>query len=578
MDKNGGGACAPNIIPLHKPDNWNGVLIVGERPNSKDFGKGIPFRSGYGLELQRLLANAGIQLKHCATVYAYKEIPPKNDIKNCFLTKTAAKKGDAVEVNGKYITHEFAKYVGELHDEILQLRPKLIVTAGEAALFSVLGESGIDDFRGSMEYYERDGFRTPTLPTHSPARVFAQPQLRYLVSRDMSRISDCLEQGKWPDPNWSITINPDYGTAVKRLQWILDRMDAGEQVRLGVDIETRKRFYIGTIGFAWSNTEAIVIPFIRWDWKPYWESFQEELTMVKLCKSILEHPNARVAGQNYHYDAQYLARHWGVRSHIWCDTMIAHHVCFTADIPKALHVISSIYCEHHEYWKDESHGEDDDKWEPTEESWDSYLLYNGKDCCKTLDAATVLMEEAIPAYEMERGWKFQWDMWQNLLKVMLRGNMYDWDERKKQRTELEVRMGVLEGFMERIVPPELYPRNPKTPFYKSPTQLKDLFYTVLNQPVVTKKNAQKRWVPTTDDNALTTIATREPILKPLCEAIKMYRSMRVFYDTFLTGKPDYDDYLRSMYKEAGTSTTRLASSCDVFDFGLNLQNLPKGDG
>jgi uracil-DNA glycosylase len=565
-------------IKLYVPkENWNGILLVGERPNSKDFPSGIPFRSGFGLELQRQLIKVGIQLKECAATYAYKEIPPKNDIKNCYMTKTAAKKGDAVEYKGKYITHGFMDYIEVLHGEIQSLRPKCIIALGEGALFGVLGESGIDDFRGSMEYYEDGVVSIPVLPTHSPARVFKQTQLRYLVSRDLSRIDECIEQGGWPDPAWNILINPTEDEAIEKLQWLLGRLDGGEEVRLGVDIETRKRFYIGTIGFAWTDRDAVVVPFIRPNWEPYF-SEATEIKVVSLCKSILEHRNVRVAGQNYHYDAQYLARHWGVRSHVWTDTMIAHHCCFTTDIPKALHVISSIYCEYHQYWKDESHGEDDDKWEPTEESWDNYLLYNGKDCCKTLDAANVLMDEVIPAMEMEKGWVFQYGMWQNLLKVMLRGNLYDWDERRKQRKELETKMKVLEDFMETVVPPELYPRHPKTAYYRSPTQLKDLFYGVLNQPVVTKKNAQKMWVPSTDDNALSVIAQREPILKPLCECISMYRSMRVFYDTFLTGVPDFDDYLRSMYKLAGTSTTRLASTGDVFDFGLNLQNLPKGDG
>lgn len=565
------------LIHLYVPKEWNGILLVGERPNEKDFSSGIPFRSGYGLELQRLLAKAGIHLKECASTYAYKEIPPQNDIDKCFLTKSKVKSGEAVEVNGKYITPLFDEYIGALHDEILQLSPKLIITLGNAALFATLGEYGIDDFRGSMEVFERGEIHIPVLPTHSPARVFKQPQLRYLVSRDLSRVSDCLEQGGWPDPKWDVLTNPTYEQTIERLEWILNRLDSGESVRLGVDIETRKRFYIGLLGIAWSETEALVIPFIRPDWTPYWELLEQEISVVTLCKRILEHRNVQVCGQNYHYDAQYLARHWGVRSHIWCDTMIAHHCCFTGDIPKALHVISSIYCEHHQYWKDESHGEEDDKWEPTSDSWDSYNLYCGKDCCKTLDAATVLMEEAIPAYGMERGWEFQWNMWQNLLKCMLRGNLYDWDERERQRKELRKRMEVIEDFMERIVPPDVYPRNPKTPFYSSPTQLKDLFYTVLNQPVVTKRNAQKQWVPTTDDDALSTIATREPILKPLCEAIQTYRSMSVFFNTFLTPHPDFDDYMRSMYKQAGTVTTRLASSGDVFDFGLNLQNLPKGN-
>lgn len=566
-----------DIINLHKPDNWNGILVVGERPNKQDFSSGIPFRSSYGIELQRLLSKANLMLKECATTYVYKETPPKNDIKNCFVKKTDVKKGLGVEYKRSYITYELEEYIEVLHEEILRLRPKFIITLGEGALFGVLGERGIDNFRGSMEYFESHGLSIPVLPTHSPARIVKQTQLRYLVSRDLARVEEHLDAG-WPDPEWDIIINPSKEKAVSVLRWLLGRLVGGEAVRLGVDIETRRRFYIGTIGFAWSDTEAIVLPFIRWDWAPYWEREEDEFEIVLLVKEILEHKNARIAGQNYHYDAQYLARHWGIRSHIWVDTMIAHHCCFTADIPKALHVISSIYCEYHQYWKDESHGEEDDKWEPTEQSWDNYLLYNGKDCCKTLDAAIILIDEAVPGMGMQQGWDFQLGMWQHVLKCMLRGNLYDWDERSQQRKDLERKMKALEDFMYDMVPPELYPRHPKTPFFKSPTQLKDLFYEVLNQPTVTKRNANKQWVATTEDAALKVVMSREPLLKPLCETILIYRSMRVFYDTFLTGKPDYDDYLRSAYLLAGTSTTRLASRGDVFDFGLNLQNLPKGDG
>lgn len=564
-------------IECYVPPNWNGILLIGERPNKQDFAKGIPFRSSYGLELQRLLSKVGIQLKECASTYAHKTTPKGNDVKSAYLKKTEVEKqGLGVLQNGKYITHYFSACIEEIHYEIQQLQPKFIITLGEAAMFACLGESGIDDFRGSMEWYIRGETKIPVMPTHSPARLFKQTQLRYLVSRDLARVEEQFESG-WADPNWEIIINPDVCEATAYLEWLLGRLDSGECVELGVDIETRKRFYIGTIGFAWSETEAIVIPLVRWDWLPYWEDPADELRIISLCVSILEHRNVRVAGQNYHYDAQYLARHWGVRSHIWCDTMLAHHVCFTADIPKALHVISSIYCDYHQYWKDESHAEGDDKWEPTRESWNNYLYYNGKDCCKTLDAARILMNDAIPGMGMERGWQFQLEMWQPLLKCMLRGNLYDWDERSKQRKELEVKMEAMENFMYSIVPEELYPRK-KTPFFKSPAQLKELFYEVLNQPPVVKKNANKQYVPTTDDAALSVISDREPILKPLCEAIAIYRSMRVFYDNFLTGVPDHDDYLRSSYLLAGTSTTRLASRGDVFDFGLNLQNLPKGDG
>lgn len=561
------------------PQKWNGILVIGECPTAADLAAGKPFTSNSGVELSRYLAGAGLLLKECGFAYVWEEKAPFGDLSSMMgLKKKDYDNGKAVCFKHKtYIAPELAERFNEIRSYIRSVNPKFLLLLGEAALMGVLGEKGIDDFRGSMEYFEDGDVKIPAMPTHSTSRVFKQPQLRFLISSDVARVAKHLNEG-WPDPNWNVTINPDVATAVGYLEGILLRLESGERVKLGVDLETRRRFYIGTVGIAHSTTEGICIPFITPDWEPYWKEPTDEFRIVSLLKSILEHPNVLVAGQNYHYDAQYLARHWGVRSHIYCDTMIAHHVVFSADIPKALHVISSIYCDYHQYWKDESHSEDDDKWEPTWDNWDSYQTYNVKDCCKTLDAAEVIINDAIVEPELKKAYKFQMDMWPNLLKLMLRGNYYDWDERARQRKMLEEQMAAMREWFVKVVPEELYPlRKGVAAWWDSPTQLKELFYDVLAQPVVTKRNANKQYVPTTEDDALKTIMTREPILKPLCLAILIYRSMGVFYDTFLKGTPDYDGFMRSMYKLAGTSTYRLASAKDVFEFGLNLQNLPKGN-
>ena len=331
-------------IELHVPKNWNGILVIGEFPHRSDFSKGVPFRSGQGMEIQRLLAKVGIHLKECAATYTFKSIPKGKDIKGEYTNKTAVKKGEGVEYAGKFITHRYLEAIEELQAEVSKLEPTAIICFGEAALFGLLGESGIDDFRGSMECFKAAGGKDIiTMPTHSPVRINKQPHLRYLVSRDLTRVAEHYTSGVWPEPDWDITINPTFPQAYNILHDIWSDLESGTKVELGVDIETRRRFYIGTIGFAWSCNEALVVPFIRPDWTPYWEDAEEEFQIIELCKKILEHENAKVAGQNYHYDAQYLARHWGVRSHIWCDTMVAHHCCFAADIAKALHVLSSIY-------------------------------------------------------------------------------------------------------------------------------------------------------------------------------------------------------------------------------------------
>ena len=73
------------------------------------------------------------------------------------------------------------------------------------------------------------------------------------------------------------------------------------------------------------------------------------------------------------------------------------------------------------------------------------------------------------------------------------------------------------------------------------------------------------------------LAKREPIIKPIIDAIGTLRSLNVFYSTFLSAALDPDDRMRSSYNVAGTDTLRWSSSTNVFGRGANLQNIAKGD-
>src|SRR5690606_16150254 len=154
-------------------------------------------------------------------MYAVPWYPKSGGVKEYELTKTAYKKSDTgVAYGGKFIEGFYHAQISSVQGYIRTLKPKFIITLGKAALFSVLGESGIDDFRGSMEEFVlEEGVTIPVLPTHSPERIYKQPQLRFLVSRDLERVVDCLETG-WPEPPWKICINPDYDTAIGKLQWL----------------------------------------------------------------------------------------------------------------------------------------------------------------------------------------------------------------------------------------------------------------------------------------------------------------------------------------------------------------------
>lgn len=549
------------------PDNWNGILVVGERPTEKDFPSLKPFSGGSGMEVLKQFAKAGVSFKDCAKAYAHTEYHDISQFKKMLdSTKTKLKNGDAEEWAGKYTAPEMVSNFLRLREWIRTIKPKMIVLMGEAPLRAVLEETGADGFHGSMEEFEG----IPVVPTYSPQRLFTTPEVRFLMGQDLRRAFGYLETG-WPKYEWNIQIDLSFDDLMEKLEWLKT------QPRIAVDIEVRKKFYIGVIGFAWSEHDAVVVPIINPDFNPVWTE-EQEIALVLKIKELLEMPDIQFVGQNYHFDAQHLARHWGVRSHIWMDTMVAHHSIFSDQIPKALNHLASIYLDYYKYWKDEGKlaEEKDEAWEPSWDRWTTHLEYNGKDCCYTFGVATVLSENALEAFDAVRANEFQHTVWPHLLKLMLRGNRYDWEARKAMRSALEPRMRALEEFMEAYVPEDVFPRG-ATPYYQSPKQLCELFYHVLNIAPEMKRNAQRDWVVTTEDAALKVLMIREPIIKPLCEAILTHRSMRVFYNTFLTPYPDFDDYCRSGYQLAGPSTYRLASRADCFGFGLNLQNLPKGN-
>lgn len=167
---------------------------------------------------------------------------------------------------------------------------------------------------------------------------------------------------------------------------------------------------------------------------------------------------------------------------------------------------------------------------------------------------------------LESHFTFQQDLFGAVLRMMLRGCRLDHGRRSALRKELleaAVYRQDLLNFMAG------HPLNPK-----SPKQLMRFFYEDLALPGIkhlTRGNL------TTDSAALDTIATRYPILLPLCQTIAELRSIGVFLSTFIEAEPDIDGRMRSSFSIAGPTTYRFSSSENAFGSGMNLQNLPVGE-
>jgi uracil-DNA glycosylase len=543
-------------------------MIVGEAPGETEEETGQPFVGASGIELTRMLGEAGIDRRQCFVTNVCRHRPPANKIGNFFYKKTEAKKRGIAPYGDRYPHPHIVSGLLELNREIEEVKPKIIIALGDTALWALTGESGITKYRGSMMHLRSSlASSLPTLPmvlpTIHPAAVLRQWQWRILLTHDLRRAMMGLRQGSWPSPAFDFTVRPNEDAVFAFLADIKRDLVAGP-TRLAVDIETRLG-HIACIGIATSKTRALCIPLMCTDNPAGYWPFETEFAIILALRDVLTHPNARIVGQNFLYDSQYIARFWHFLISMYCDTMLAQHTIFPGDMAKDLNTLSSLYCDYHMYWKDE--GKD---WEPgvgEEQLW----IYNCKDCVSTWEISENI-EKIIQREKLHEQYCFQMSMFQPVLRTMLRGVTWDRKLAGEYALVLQAKMSEYEAWFHSILPEGILPKG-KVPFFRSPTQLASLFYTCLGfDPILNRKTRQ----PSTDDEALTKLMRKEPLLTPLCKRILEYRSLGVFYSTFVSARVEADSKVRCSYNLGGTETFRLSSSKDAFGYGLNLQNIPEG--
>lgn len=201
------------------------------------------------------------------------------------------------------------------------------------------------------------------------------------------------------------------------------------------------------------------------------------------------------------------------------------------------------------------HGGDDELWR-----------YNAQDCVVTRECGEV-EAETIKALGLSEVEAFQQSMFYPVLRAMNLGVRIDKKTRNELAEEIQEAISLREDFLTDILGHSINPR--------SSAQMCKLFYEDLKQqPNMTRA---KKGVPghlTCDDEALQKIASREPLLKPIVNAISDIRTLGIFLNTFVLAKLDYDDRMRCSYNICGTVAYRMSSSKNAFRSGCNLQTVP----
>lgn len=535
------------------------VLIVGEIPHEADLRRGEPFIGGAGFEFTKMLTEAGIRRDDCYLTYVFKE--------RCLNVAqlVAEKKKDItprhILYRGKWVLPQLAQAVEDLRAEIERVKPNVVCTSGNLALWALTGEWSSYSWRSSViESMLIPGLKV--IPTMPFSIVNVQWSQRPIIVHDLKRVKRESASAVLPNRGYQFEPNPSINAARFRLKWLIDHAEdhesrTGSKLKLGADIETRAG-HISSIAFAWTTKEAICIPLMKTSQPEGYWSVEEEAELVELMCKLMG--MVEIIGQNWNYDAQYIYRHW----HFMCpnvtDTMIQQHSCFS-NLPKNLAFLSSMYCEDHLYWKDDRTGwEDGDDGEGEIQYW----RYNCTDAARTLAIHQVLANVA-KGMQLESVNEFQQTLRQRVLRTMIRGVRVDHKLRGELSMQLMQEVAEREQWMQEVLG--------QTINIKSPKQMADFFYRQMGQREIRNR---KTGSVTCNDEALHKIAQREPILLPVTRKIAELRSLGVFHSTFVLAPLDVDGRMRCTFNVCGTETYRFASSKNAFDTGMNMQNIPKG--
>jgi uracil-DNA glycosylase len=565
------------------------IAIVGEAWGREEEERKEPFVGESGKEFQRIFSEAGHDWASAFKTNCMSVRPPDNDASLLFLDNHVARTIGADKWKGLYPHEPTKSEITRMWQQLEAVRPKIVIASGNYALWAltercsvssvslgngatVLVPSGIMSWRGSMIYSESTPFpSTPVLPIIHPAAILRAWYNRAVTVHDLSeRVPQALKDD-WRSKTKTRTLAPpSFEEACHWLnEWL--RILNKRPIRLVADIETNRQFVI-CIGFADSASFAMVVPFVRLEPDGSFSSFwsqDQETALIKLIRRLFLHRNLRLEGQNFIYDTQYIRHHWGVTPRLDFDTMLAHHLLFPGT-PKGLDYLSSLYCRHHWYWKD-----DGKEWNTRHQGLLQLLAYNAVDCIRTFECATVLREQ-ISKNGLDEQWEWEKRKAHLALEMMIRGINVDRTRRASVGFELLTALQAIHLELEQIAPRDIareaVPSSNK-PWFSSPKQTLYLLHEVLGLPTV---NHKKTGNPTVDDEALTTLRKKRPEFSKLFSLLASERSIDVFSSTFLRAPLDSDGRMRCSFNPAGTETFRWSSSTNAFGGGTNLQNIPKG--
>lgn len=524
-------------VPGYGPTSAK-LMIIGIAPGSEEVLAGRPFVGPSGAILREDLADANFNLDNAYRTNIFKYQLPENEFKK--YQEIGLSLPDAMK---------------ELQGEINSIQPNAILGLGNPVLHTLTGNTGINDWRGSILSYSGNKLVCtyhPAAELHGEGEGQWKAWQKYVRKFDISRAvyQSTFKEFKLPQRLLHIISNSS------ELYRFLERNQYEEYCSL--DIESIQQVPI-CLGMSFRTTEAISIPL--WNTLPISHSdtpkksfnYNLEVSTIPtadlayiwhILAQFLLNPKIKFIGQNFKYDEDKLNR-LGLFLHgLYYDTLIGGHA-ISSELPRNLGFQTSIYTEE-PYYKNEGR-----EFNPKYDKIKDLLLYNCKDAACTLEIYHKHMEEMADIKGCKEG---------TLSFRMRLHKFYHRMEKVGFKVNEERRLELIQKYVKRLVSLEAEFFEICRSFgYTEPVnirsvqkQLPFLFYEVMKIP-------RRKGVGEQVLTALLANSVKDPIKRRALEIRLEYARVDKTIGTYLAAESDYDNRHKTTYFITGTESFRSST-------------------
>jgi uracil-DNA glycosylase len=523
------------------------LMLVGEAPGANEEEQGLPFVGPAGEIVNDCLRLAGTDRSEVYVTNVCKVRPPNNEIRR-------------LEELGVKLEH----FIPQLWQEVEAINPNCILAIGNTALKALTGETGINNFRGSILPNKHSGVPKVVASIH-PASLFHNTDGKMRSYRDKAFIQFDFQRAvqqslfrEYRKPDRLLHIAHNSLDLIR----FLDRNIARGFRRIAYDIETFKAIPM-CISFAFSRYESISVPLFDLESKsrPDGIPLSDMEFIWRTIADLLLDTQYSLIGHNLKFDQGRLENIGLPTTWPYFDTQLGFHTMYP-ELPKKLAFVASVLTEE-PYYKD-----DLEEYNPKKQALEKRLIYNARDSAVTFEVFEEEYKHLEEVGMLDYFFEVQMPKHKFYYQMERRGIKQDLKCRKWLRSKYERYSRWLHTAVTRGVGHEVNVNS-----NGMGGQVAKALFLDLKCPV--RKDTRSETL-----NMLMLNAVKDDLRRGVIKNMLQERKVRKTVSTYLKCKLWPDERIRTTYNITGTETDRTSTSkpkppVEAEPMGIAFQTLTK---